>query len=95
MEIIDPAVAEGQWTWEPGARGLRFKRSITALMHDARWVLDEPPAGKWFEAALDFSWTRDPFDRLRVAHARLRGWRLATADTALLARLGESDTLEL
>lgn len=69
--------------------------SITSLMHDPRWALDEPPAGKWFEAALAFRWTRDPFDRLLVAHARLRGWRLATADTALLARLGESDTLEL
>lgn len=25
VEIVDPEVAEGQWTWELGARGLRFK----------------------------------------------------------------------
>ncbi len=37
--------------------------------------------------AIDLSWTRDPFDRLLVAHARLRGWRFATADAALLKRL--------
>ena len=26
LEILDPAVAEGQWTWELGAKGLRFRR---------------------------------------------------------------------
>lgn len=88
------SVLELQLLLEAGRIRLR-SGSIAALMHDPRWVLDEPPAGRWFEAALDFNWTRDPFDRLLAAHARLRGWRLATADTALLARLGERDTLEL
>jgi len=41
------------------------------------------------------SWTRDPFDRLLVAHARLRGWRLATADTTLLAHLPDRERLAL
>jgi PIN domain nuclease of toxin-antitoxin system len=39
--------------------------------------------------------TRDPFDRLLVAHARLRGWRLATADNQLVKRLGPSERVEL
>jgi hypothetical protein len=33
-------------------------------------------------------------DRLIVAHARLRNWRLATGDDALIARLG-AKALEL
>jgi PIN domain nuclease of toxin-antitoxin system len=33
-------------------------------------------------------WTRDPFDRLLVAHAFYRGWRLATGDHDLIERLG-------
>jgi hypothetical protein len=40
-----------------------------------------------FEAAFDLSWTRDPFDRLIVAHAQMRGWRLATGDRMILANL--------
>jgi len=31
----------------------------------------------------------DPFDRLLVAHARLRRWRLVTADARLLGRLSD------
>jgi hypothetical protein len=33
--------------------------------------------------------------RLLAAHARLRGWRLATGDTTLLAGLGPRYALEL
>jgi hypothetical protein len=29
-----------------------------------------------------------------VAHARLRGWRFATADARLLERLGQAERLE-
>ena len=39
--------------------------------------------------------TRDPFERLLVAHARLRGWRLATSDGPLLAHLLERERLEI
>ena len=38
---------------------------------------------------------RDPFDRLLVAHARLRGWRVATGDGPILDRLGPSERFEL
>ena len=66
-----------------------------ALVAGHGWIVDEPPAGAWFRAALEFGWTRDMFDRLVAAHARLRGWRLATADAVLLAALGPRHTLEL
>lgn len=66
-----------------------------AVAVDDRWTLDDPPAAAWFAAALDLSWTRDPFDRLIAAHARLRGWRLATADQVLLEKLGPRHTIGL
>lgn len=62
---------------------------------DPRWQLDDVPTLAWFTAALDISWTRDPFDRLLVAHSRYRGWKLATGDGELIERLGPDETLEL
>jgi PIN domain nuclease of toxin-antitoxin system len=69
--------------------------SLDALANNGRWVVDDPPSASWFKQAWDLSWTRDPFDRLLVAHAGLRGWRLATADTHLLDHLGSSETVPL
>jgi PIN domain nuclease of toxin-antitoxin system len=71
------------------------KGDAEALAVDDRWTLDDPPASAWFATALDLSWTRDPFDRLIAAHARMRGWRLATADATMLKSLGPRHTLEL
>jgi PIN domain nuclease of toxin-antitoxin system len=68
-------------------------RDAAAIAVDERWTLDDPPAAAWFEAALDMAWTRDPFDRLLAAHARLRGWRLATSDSALAQALGARHSL--
>jgi PIN domain nuclease of toxin-antitoxin system len=92
---ISPAtLLELQFLDEAGRLRLP-KGDAQALAVDDRWTLDDPPAASWFAAALDLSWTRDPFDRLIAAHARLRGWRLATADETLLKRLGPRHTLEL
>jgi PIN domain nuclease of toxin-antitoxin system len=92
---ISPAtLLELQFLLEAGRVRLR-SGSIPLLGDDDRWTLDDPPAASWFETALDLGWTRDPFDRLILAHARLRGWRLATGDAALLARLGVRERLEL
>ena len=79
------------------ARRIRLRpgTGVTNLADDPRWLLDEPPAAAWFTAALDLTWTRDPFDRLLAAHSQYRGWRLATGDSALIDRLGTSGSLEL
>jgi PIN domain nuclease of toxin-antitoxin system len=76
---------------------LRLAGGVTLddVAADSRWRLDEPAAARWFAAACALSWTRDPFDRLIVAHARTRGWRLATADALLLRRLPPADVLAL
>jgi PIN domain nuclease of toxin-antitoxin system len=76
----------------------RLKHGAAAferLIADDRWLVDEPAALAWFQEAADLTWTRDPFDRLIVAHARFRGWRLATADGAILQHLGPRERLEL
>jgi PIN domain nuclease of toxin-antitoxin system len=70
-------------------------RTVAALADDDRWVVDDPPAAAWFERTWGLGWTRDPFDRLLVAHAQLRRWRLATADAHLLDRLSDRDRLAL
>jgi PIN domain nuclease of toxin-antitoxin system len=63
---------------------------VSGLADDERWLLDDPPAAAWFDRALALGWTRDPVDRLLVAHAGLRGWRLATGDRDLIERLGSA-----
>jgi PIN domain nuclease of toxin-antitoxin system len=80
---------------EAGRLRLRPGYSVEQLVGDARWLLDDPPSADWFSQAIEIGWTRDPFDRLLVAHADLRGWRLATGDVQLAARLGVPRSLEL
>ncbi len=81
-------IESGRVREKPGAR-------ISSIAGDDRWILDDPSSAAWFERAVAESWTRDPFDRLLVAHARLRGWRLATGDGRLLERLSASERFEL
>jgi PIN domain nuclease of toxin-antitoxin system len=57
--------------------------------------VDAVPSSDWFEKAGEESWTHDPFDRLIVAHARLRRWRLATGDAAVLDQLRPSERIDL
>jgi PIN domain nuclease of toxin-antitoxin system len=74
---------------------IELSGGIDAIVTDDRWFVDDVPATRWLMAACELSWTRDPFDRLIVAHARVRDWRLATGDAALLARLPASARLSL
>jgi PIN domain nuclease of toxin-antitoxin system len=95
LHISPASLLELQFLVETGR--LRFKdaASVEAVASDARWHLDEPPAGRWFTAACEFGWTRDPFDRLIAAHARVRRWKLATADEHLIEQLPPSAILAL
>jgi PIN domain nuclease of toxin-antitoxin system len=93
---LSPAsVLEVEFLMEAGRLRLSKGQSLATLVNDPRWRLDEPPAGEWFSGACELSWTRDPFDRLLAAHARLRRWKLATADTLLLERLAPAEVVPL
>ncbi len=93
---VSPAtLLELQLLTEVGRLRLRAGANVTQLADDDRWLMDDPPAAAWFERALATVWTRDLFDRLLVAHAQLRGWRLATGDSAIAGRLGPGGCVEL
>jgi PIN domain nuclease of toxin-antitoxin system len=93
LSISPASVLEWQVIVEAGR--LRLKSPLREVLADVRWRVDQPPTLEWFTKAAEESWTRDPFDRLIVAHARLRGWRLATADGKILDHLRPSERIEL
>jgi PIN domain nuclease of toxin-antitoxin system len=93
---LSPAsVLEIQFLLESGRVRLAADTTVAQVAADDRWTLDEPPVARWFAAACDLSWTRDPFDRLIAAHAQVRRWKVATADALLLTQLPPSDVLAL
>jgi len=93
---VSPAsLLELQFLWEVGRVRLKRSSTLKHVVHDDRWVIDDPPSAAWFEEAVGVGWTRDPFDRLLVAHARLRRWLLATSDQRVIAQLRKGEVLEL
>ena len=93
---LSPAsVLEVQFLQEIGRVRLAVRQSAAALADDPRWLLDDPSSATWFEQACEVSWTRDPFDRLLASHARMRGWKLATADDIILEHLARSAVIPL
>jgi PIN domain nuclease of toxin-antitoxin system len=92
---ISPAsLLELRFLEEAGRIQLRNATLAELVQHDL-WLLDDPPSAAWFEHAWEISWTRDPFDRLIVAHARMRRWKLATGDSRVLNGLSERERLAL
>jgi PIN domain nuclease of toxin-antitoxin system len=91
---LSPAsLLELQFLNEAGRIHLRGATIADLAYRNDLWLIDDPPAADWFDEARELAWTRDPFDRLIVAHARLRRWPLATADTALLERLTDRERI--
>jgi len=74
---------------------IRLTGGVHGLVNSDRWHIDEPSPAEWFVRAAEESWTRDPFDRLIVAHARFRRLRLATGDRRILEQLRPSERVEL
>lgn len=92
--LVSPAtILELQLLEEIGR--LRLRSGMRSIIESDAWEIDEPSAIDWFARAAEESWTRDPFDRLIVSHARLRRLRLATGDAALLEHLRASERIEL
>jgi PIN domain nuclease of toxin-antitoxin system len=93
---LSPAsLLEVQFLLETGRIRARRNMTVLHLTADDRWLQDNPPSTAWFGEAVAVGWTRDPFDRLLVAHARLRRWRLATADAEVIQHLAPHEYIEL
>lgn len=94
--FVSPAtLLELQFLEESGRLRAAAGRAADLVAHDPRWRIDDVSSRKLFEAAGELAWTRDPFDRLIVAHAQVKGWKLATGDTRLIDRLAGSDVVPL
>jgi PIN domain nuclease of toxin-antitoxin system len=96
QHYVSPAtILELQLLAELGRLTLVENVSVSDLVEQGDWLVDEVPSVAWFEEASALTWTRDPFDRLIAAHAALRGWRLATGDARLIDRLGARRSVAL
>lgn len=95
LRLSPVSLLEIRFLIEVGRLELAAGRSVAEIAEDPRWTLDSPSSARLFTVALDLDWTRDPFDRLLVAHARYRRWRLATGDRLLKERLPERALLSL
>jgi PIN domain nuclease of toxin-antitoxin system len=95
LRLSPVCLLEIRFLVEVGRLRLVRGRSVGEVVDDPRWQLDSPSSARLFTVALDVEWTRDPFDRLLVAHARYRRWRLATGDRFLIEQLQEEEVLPL
>lgn len=52
-------------------------------MNDTRFAVDDVPLAALVRHALTLDWTRDPFDRLLVAHSLARQVPFCTTDRSI------------
>lgn len=60
---------------------------LAALRQEIDLEITDAPVGELGQAAMDLSWTRDPFDRLIAAHAIVANAPLVTADEKIREHL--------
>lgn len=77
------SLLEIQFLAEIGRIELRNPQFTDALAEDSRFVIDEIPLVPLMRRAIELSWTRDPFDRLIVAHSANRRIPLCTTDRTI------------
>jgi PIN domain nuclease of toxin-antitoxin system len=74
------SLLEIQYLAEIGRIEIRNPQFTDALVEDPRFVIDEIPLVPLMRRAMEFTWTRDPFDRLIAAHSSVRRVPLCTTD---------------
>lgn len=83
--LISPVVQlELQYLYEVGKITKKSEAIIDELEKNAGIRIAEENWGEIVRRSIDLSWTRDPFDRLIVAHAAFSEETLLTKDTLLL-----------
>lgn len=74
------SLLEIQFLVEVGRLVLDFPAILQKLREDNRFKIDDLSLEEVCLAALNISWTRDPFDRLLVAHSQVRSLPFGTRD---------------
>jgi PIN domain nuclease of toxin-antitoxin system len=77
---------EIQFLAEVGRLSVSNPEFTSTVMKDRRFIVDDISLGTLVGHALRFDWTRDPFDRLLVAHSLARRVALCTTDRAIRSR---------
>lgn len=77
------SLLEIQYLVEVGRVVLDFPSVLQKLREDFRFKIDDVSLEEICLAALDISWTRDPFDRLLVAHSQVRSLPFGTRDVLI------------
>jgi PIN domain nuclease of toxin-antitoxin system len=89
--LISPAVRlELQFLYEVGRVSAPADEAVRVLEHALDVRIADEPFDRVVSVALSESWTRDPFDRLIVAHARLLGATLVTRDRRMAAAYADT-----
>jgi PIN domain nuclease of toxin-antitoxin system len=79
------AFLEIQFLAEIGRLSVQNPDFTGAVMADPRFVVDDVSLATVVRHGLGLSWTRDPFDRLLVAHSLARRLPLCTVDRGIRA----------
>jgi PIN domain nuclease of toxin-antitoxin system len=74
---------EIQFLAEVGRLSVRNPEFTNTVMDDTRFTVDDIPLAAIVRHALSLNWTRDPFDRLLVAHSSARRVALCTTDRGI------------
>lgn len=82
--MVSPiSLLEMKFLKEAGRLEVDFEPVISRLKQDERFRIDSIPLEDICEAAFGLVWTRDPFDRLLVAHSMAASFPLGTCDTLI------------
>ena len=83
--ISPVSLLEIQYLSEVGRLEVHNPEFTETILGDGRFIVDEVPLLSLVRHALGLSWTRDPFDRLLVAHSTARRVPLCTTDRTIRA----------
>ncbi len=84
--VLSPmAVVELQFLYEIGRAKSPAEEVLAALVERVGLRVSDAPFAHVALAALEQSWTRDPYDRIIVANAAFERKRLVTSDESILA----------
>jgi PIN domain nuclease of toxin-antitoxin system len=77
---------EIQFLAEVGRLSVSNPEFTSAVMNDRRFIVDDISLATLIGHALRLDWTRDPFDRLLVAHSLARRVAFCTTDRVIRSR---------